>query len=439
MKKFYKENNDLIKLKKFFENLNLFEVDLWPIISPYLYTEIIKKKRSFFYRLSRILKFIFLNERFILRDPEKNKILASFFLRRKDHHQQFLENLKSFKKKEIMFLEGIVPENKIKYFLKRFNIEFIDFKKSIKVKRYFEKNFPLKKDLFYYFLLFRTLYEGKKINNFNKIIKKYSPKALISYNNAGSTEDNALTLLMKNRKKKTFSLQSWMFREYEKLDNTDCIFYDNYTSDYILVWGKNSADILKKHYPKNKILIVGNSKFGRIKKAKEKNHMKKGVVFLSNNAYEKSNLNLIKILNEISKKRKNTVFYLKLHPDNDRKKYLKLISKKNIILTEKFADNNNLFEKSDFIIVHNSTISSEVLRHQIPRLRFKDKHLFVDSENPQDLFENLEELEKLMEKLKNPRIYKKYLQKYKKLYSDNFFQSKLSPEDYIKKIIIDRI
>ena len=141
------------------------------------------------------------------------------------------------------------------------------------------------------------------------------------------------------------------------------------------------------------------------------------------------------IIEKFSEKSPNVKFYISLHPDLDRKKYEQRIKKSKIILWDDSKGKGAWLEqvkKSDFLVVHNTTMALESLKFQFPIFRYKDK-TFAKMIIPKRNFSNLKEFEKLISGLKGE---KNFAADYYKAYLHNFYQpeGRSIPENY-RKII----
>ena len=249
--------------------------------------------------------------------------------------------------------------------------------------------------------------------------QKYLPKAYISFCSSAFPEEGIMTLICKKNKIPTFTMQHG-FLSNEGF-SPFLIQRENVISDHWLLWGEKTKKILKEFVDESKLVLAGNPKYllKDIRKQKKFN-LKTIGVFLSVLGYEKSNKNLVKIINEISLKYPNLKFLIKMHPFDEYVNYLPLIKSKNIELLNKEKPPKETLEKSDLIIVHNSSVAMEALFYQIPILHYKDPFYHRLWKN-NDEFKGLKELENLFKKLKNKKNLDKWLKIYKKELKNNFY------------------
>jgi len=367
---------------------------------------------------------------------EPGKVLASYFMARKDHHLFFLDSLKSFNQEELNILDFY--EKKIKNPLKRSKISFPNLKLFFNILKKFKQR-KLKETLKdnYWLFVSKTYLRHKQIKQFKKIYKSYAPRGYISFCSSAFPEEAILTLLCNKDNIPTFSLQHGFYSYDAKKFASIFVQSENIISKYLLLWGQNSYDVQKKHIPEERLIIVGNPKYSNISERKIKEFSLKTITtFLSVTSHEKSNENLIKILNAFSKIHPAIKINLKIHPFDKTENYSKFITEKNISFADKETPIQELLNNSNLIITHYTTIELEALLYQIPILRYKDEGAlpFWDYK---DRFTNLKELENLLKKLENKENLKKQLNFYKNELAKNFyFEKDKSPSEvYYNKIM----
>jgi hypothetical protein len=98
-----------------------------------------------------------------------------------------------------------------------------------------------------------------------------------------------------------------------------------------------------------------------------------------------------------------------------------------------------MLQKSDFIILHNTSVAMEALNYKIPIFRYFDEDL-INLWNTEDKFSSLKEFEKLFEKMKNPKEHKKLIDFYEKEFQRNFFIPKnQNVQEHYYSIISNKI
>lgn len=434
-KNLWQEKIPYIKtLKEFFSKIEYQEINLWPIIANDVYTYYRNQDRKLLERLKLIIRFIFFRENLeIIKD--KRKILASYFMQRSDHHELMKSVINAFPKEEIFFLDAYEHKNKP---LKKYKFSIPNLILLFKIWLKFKRN-NLKKILGKYYRLFitRTYQRYKQIDYFKKFINELKPKGYIAFCSSVSGEETILTLFCKKKNIPSFTLQhgllsSSSFRDF----NPVIIQMENNVSDYLLLWGKSSYKLFQDYnIDKSKLLIVGNPKYIYSNNPPKKFLPKEATVFFSVTSNEKSNEEMLSIINDFSLEHPEVKFNLKLHPFDKAEKYDKGISSNNLNFVDKNVSVGELLEKSDFIIVHNSSVTYEALFYKIPILRFKDK-FFINFWNNPDTFSNLKELEKLFQGLKNKNILKRFMKFYDKELKGTFY---FHPKKSVSRIYYEKI
>ena len=168
----------------------------------------------------------------------------------------------------------------------------------------------------------------------------------------------------KNSGVKTITLQHGQYKviknEYIIGDNEA---YNNFISDYILLWGEKTKDeFLKAGISEDRLIVVGALKNKFYSKFTDllSNHF---CVSLDGEAYEQSNFAMINIANQISDKIAAN-YTIRFHPKNNKTKYIKATNKY-------YVDQNYNF--AYFQIIHMSSVIFEYLTKNIPIYVFYDE------------------------------------------------------------------
>jgi len=418
--------------KEFYSKINYKGINLWPIMAGEVYMfqsfPIKNKSEKFFF----ILKFLFTIDKFNIHG-RKGNIFVSYPDSREDHHTLLIKSIEKFPKKEITLLDNYNwKKNKSIFKYKfRFPNPILLFKiwkkfKKENIKKVFGKN--------YLYFLMRTYFRYKQIKILEKIYNKFNPKAHIAFCSQAFAEDTILTLLAKKNKKPTFTLEHGFIPNFSYFLPVSVIL-ENMISDFFLVWGKRNYDIEKKFIDQKKLLLAGNPKYILNEKVLKKFNPKIATFFFSVIGSEKSNINIIKILNNFSKKHPNIQFNMKLHPFDSIENYKQYINSKNIKFVDTGLSVKELLEKSDFVILHNTSVAQETLLYNLPIFRFKDNFTQKIWGNF-DTFKNEKEFENLFNNLKDKKFLLKHMRKYKMLLRNNFhFEKNKSPSQiYYEKI-----
>jgi len=424
----------LKKMKGFYSKMSYKGIPLWPIMATEIYTFYKNQEIGKFERILKEIKYLFVEEKYLIQG-EKGKTFVTYFMPRKDHHKLVFKTIEKFPKKEITLLD-CYNQKKQNPFL-RGSFKFPNLFLLFKIWNKFRKA-KVKKTLGKYYSLFltRTYSRHKEIKNFYKIYNKYSPKAHISFCSSSFAEETIFTLICKKHKIPTFTLQHGFFTDFEYF-TPPVLQMENNVADYLLVWGKTSYDIQKKYTEKSRILVVGNPKYSlRKNKIKKIFSPKIATIFLSVTQYPKSNEKIVRIVNEFAKKHPEIKFQIKIHPFDNVKNYEKIVSSKNIVFMKIESSVSEVLEKSDFAILHNTSISYEALLYNLPIFRFEDEFMAKVWEH-EDTFNDMPSLEKLFLKVKNPKMFKQYLSFYNNQLKETFYfhPTKSVPQVYYEKIM----
>lgn len=438
---FYNRIEKLKKLKEIFSNLKHKDIELWPSLAPSVYYyEQFRTFESFWGKIARIAKFLFFKEKFAV-GKEKGKILASILIDRKDHHALWEKMFSYFSEEEIQKVDAFRGGKRgWKSIISRFSLSFPNIFNIVSIYNYLRKTeFSDLVDgrLNRLYLTLLVYYQVKKINYWSKIIEELEPSAYIGYSSYRNNDETIITQLVKKQNKPTFTVQNYSISEF-KTFNYEAVTYENFISDYFLVWGESSKDVLSKFIPKSKIIVAGNPNYNNLFQLKKiKFNPKICSVFLSHRQFNSSNYSLVEIMNNFSKEHPEINVNISLHPDSNSEEFSKLIKEKNIHILPTILKKEEVLSESDFIILHNSSISIEGLKYQIPIFRFYDSST-LKKDLPELSFKNKEELERKFKEMFGLGKYQGYAKKARLAYERNFFQPKNStiPQNY-KKIIIN--
>lgn len=428
------------KMKEFYSKIDYEGINLWPIMAGDIYTH---------YYFSHIdkgeepntkekiligLKSLFFRDNFPIKG--KGKILISYFMPRQDHHELVGKAVSNFQKKDLTWIDAY-DYKKRKIFL-RGKIKFPNILLLFNIWNNFRKS-KLKKTLknYYWFYILKTYFRYNQIKELKKIIDKIDPKAYIAFCSSAFGEESILTLLCKKKGIPTFTLQHGFFHNSSDPFASVIVLNENTISDYHLIWGENSKNPLKKYLNPSSLIIVGNPKYKKVKiKPRKKFNPKKATIFFSVPGFNEGNRKLLKIVKEFIKNHPEIEFNVTVHPMNDMKIFSKEIKSKNVKFIGKEVLAQDLLEKSDFVILYNTTVTIEALNYKIPIFRYAGKD-FRDFWDTDDKFTNLKELEKIFSSTKNQKYYKKLMNFYDNELKETFyFDSKKDvPEVYRDKII----
>ncbi|HOI27474.1 MAG TPA: hypothetical protein PLN63_00600 [Paludibacteraceae bacterium] len=212
--------------------------------------------------------------------------------------------------------------------------------------------------------------------------------------------ENVMTQFFKLHGINTLSLIEGVCCVYKKNIPLDCIHYENFETDKLLVWGQYTYDeYVNWGIPKNNIVVAGYPKSYKIIGMKQSNTYKKCMVLLARDAYRSSNVSLLDILKESNT---DTEYCLKLHPGSDFKFYTDYAQKNGMVIIPKEVTVQSCLnnEKFDFAIAVNTSAYFDALIQGVPCLRFKDNS-FEITEDYDDFFHDKIEYEKVLNQLKS--------------------------------------
>ncbi len=358
--------------KEFYSKINYKGINLWPIMASEVYTYYENPEKEKLIKILSILKYLFTQDKFEIKG-DKNKIFVSYIMARKDHHVLMKKALEKFSKEELTWLDAY--SYKIKKPLLKYSYLIPNIFLLFKIHYLFKKNkFKELKGWMKWHFIARTYFRYNQIKQFQKIYTKYKPKAYIGFCSQAFPEETIFTLICKKNKIPTFTLQHGFVLEHKKFSPNTTLLENN-VSDYNLVWGIETEKIIKKHSKNTKTILVGNPKYAFTEKKDKKNfNPVQGSVFLSVIGHGNSNKNFMKVINDFALKNSKIIFNVKKHPFDDWENYKEIINSKNINLIANDEQIPKLLEKSDFVLLHNTTIAMEALLYQIPTIYFNDKN-----------------------------------------------------------------
>lgn len=318
------------------------------------------------YSMKCFIQAIFFKPKINYKNNGFNILISYNFLPEKRKDYAYIYNkLKSFINANEIFVER-------KFTLMTSLSNIIAFLKILK------KNFH-EKDIVFFDILrisslelyFNNVLNEVKKNNFNE-------KIYISFCDS-YLEENLITQFMKNHNIITATLQHGQYRFIkEGLETTDVEGYLNFVSDYIFVWGQATADeFIKANINYNRIIKVGALKefTNRNSNIIQNKDYKIFTLILNGETHAQSNIEMIKVANEISLKYK-IKYYIRPHPMNRLKKYIKYTNENYLGLIHSNTENN-----VDFSILHMTGVFVEMLSS---RLAF-----FVLKINTQKIYLNM--------------------------------------------------
>jgi hypothetical protein len=225
-----------------------------------------------------------------------------------------------------------------------------------------------------------------EIYSWKKFITKYQSKimrqkALITLFDANMYE-NILAQIFSSSKIFTATLQHGHFISSDTSNNIFNVAFEGFVSDYFLAWGdytKNEA--IKSGIRESKIIAVGCPKFikynysGSQKLKNNKNNF--GVILDGSNKSYYSNVQLLKIANNIAREKK-IQYVIRPHPSDDITKYERYLD---LDLLERVSDMGesiiNYSAAVNFSLVTGSSVYAELIYLKKPVLRYVGEE-FID-------------------------------------------------------------
>lgn len=231
----------------------------------------------------------------------------------------------------------------------------------------------------------------------------------------------------------SFNMQHGALYDFDKVEIPGAIL-DVMSTNYFLVWGRQSKRIADLYLPSSKSIICGNPKYTGINK-RGRSNIRVVSFFFDHLAYSKSNFLMENLISELSDL--DLVIKVKLHPSDKKERYKKI--EKKVFFYDNFEDVQVVIEESDACVVHNSTVSLDVLASGIPRLKFKDSELIDSGYNLGD-FSNRTEFVRLVSKLSHKKGYLDIMNMQEKEFEENFHQPiGMTIPEYYKRVIEEKI
>ncbi len=433
------------KLKDFYSKIEYRGVNLWAVMAGDVYTyyyfsHIDKEEEpNTKERILINLKSLFFKDRFPLKNPE-GKILISYFMPRKDHHELVKKAVSKFPEKDIIWIDAF--EYKQKNILLRGKIFFPDIFTLFNIWKKFRKT-GLKNILknYYWFYILKTYFRYNQIKEFKKIMGKIKPRIYISFCSSAFAEESILTLLCKKNKIPTFTLQHGFLPKPSDSFTSVIIQNENMVSDYFLLWGKYSYDIMKNYVDDSNLILAGNPKYELMKKEPKPHFIpKNATIFFSATGFNEGNFKLLEIAKKFIENHPEISFNITVHPMNDLNLFSKHLNYNNVKIIPKDITSQTLLKESDFVILYNTSVILEALNYKIPIFIYKGKKFLNFWNSNEDTFTSLKELEALFLKMKNGNEYKKILDFYDKELRKNFyFHHKKSVSEVYYEEIIEKV
>ena len=211
--------------------------------------------------------------------------------------------------------------------------------------------------------------------------------------------ETILTRYFQKKEIKTYSLQHGIDFIHRKRIELSSILYENFMTDFRMLWGKFTKDEFVEYgVDENSLIVAGYPRKINRPKIPEKINKKECLVFLGSYPYHDANIHLINVL----KKWEEAVnFEFKLHPRSERSKYEKIILENGWSLMDENQTLTDLFESNKYgwAIVVNSSAYYESYLYYIPCLRFNDGSFLDLADVKDDKFSNIQELKRCLDSI----------------------------------------
>lgn len=274
------------------------------------------------------------------------------------------------------------------------------------------------------------LYIALRINEHIEFIDRFTnevdinnSKLIITFCDAHQY-DNIVVQKCNHIGKKTLTLQHGQYIYQKENQNLHVLPYENFISDYMLVWGKATVDeLIKNDISQQRLLVTGCPKFinNEDNILKEKINNEVFGILLNNEQQRQSNYKLIELANKISNIT-GKKYIIKMHPSNNIEDYNLVIDK--LCVIEILDKNKSISEYAhmvEFSIVHTSSVYVELNCMNSPVFRYKDEDYLSMYDCDKDEFSSIEE----------------FLEKYNNLMDDyNSWQKHM---DTISKYFVNRV
>ncbi|WP_022818997.1 hypothetical protein [Fusobacterium russii] len=272
-----------------------------------------------------------------------------------------------------------------------------------------------------------------------KVLKKESPDLVITTNSP--RYEKAALIAAKNLGITSLSVEDLFGVEYKQLTLDIASFFGNV--NYNTIYGNYLcvlADEAKKNLnieKTNEIFITGNPIFDKTIKFFNKINgvenilsEKKTLCFLTQNYPEKIKIldNLIKIINK-----KDFNLIIKIHPNEDKEEYLKIVESLTRNKDKIFIETENLYEnilKSDIILTVDSTAALEAAILDKPIIARKNNQIPFQKINIGIEYDDVSQIDECIDKLIKNKIIRDRLKGGRSL-----FRPKELAGEKIKKIV----
>lgn len=238
--------------------------------------------------------------------------------------------------------------------------------------------------------------------------------------------DNLVAQFFIENKIKTATLQHAHFTYYDKgYENKNTVHYENFISNYILVWGKFTANEFSKKagIDRNRIIVAGPPKYINLKLPNkedalfQKNRNSFGLlldgdIFQGDSRSIKRNANLIKMSNLIAK-RLDLKYIIKFHPNNTLDDYKAVINPETVIgLYKNELSIRDYVNYVDFSILYKTGVYIELLMLLSPFFRLSERcNEFFDFKDIDDF------ILKYYKLLSNKKVWLSKIENTRKYYS----------------------
>lgn len=369
---------------------NIISIDLWSL-----------KGLNYINIIKEIVRNLFLESINISVENNKKNIenlLIYSTPNRKDHKHSFDEVCSCIEDKSICIIERTKSINIGKIFHIKKIIE--NYKRLEKIDINLYRIFIALKITYYQDIAYKLL---KKIENieFNNLITYFD----------GCQIENMIVQL--KREKVSITLQHGQYIYQSHNQNVNVIQYENFISDYMVVWGQATVDELNKYgINKNKLLVTGSPKFINNENCIIQERVSNDIfgILLNNEAQSESNYGLIKLANKISKQL-GKKYIIKMHPSNNIEDYNSIIDKS--CLLEILDKNKSVLEYGkmvEFSIVNTSSVYVELNCINSPVFRYKDENYLSMYDCDKDEFTSIDEfLEKYNTLINDYDSWKKHM------------------------------
>lgn len=372
-----RSNNKICLISPLETTIDIYKNVKYKILSKGIYFDyvIFDTKNKFFKNFLRIEYYLYLIKKLIKR--QKSIYIG-----------QFLEFTDIF----LIIKEYLKKRNK----LKKINTNCLKYRNII-LKTEIKKFLNL-----YIYIYLLVIIESIII--IRRLIKQYEI-ILYTYNDEPLLE---ILFVIPKKNKKIVSLQ------YE-LIYPGCVYYFNNNKQNIeLVWNEYSKKILVDfyNYPKNKVFVIGNIRFEKIKKKRNNKNKKLNVVFTTQDAFPEVLDMFLSTIKKVNNPYLN--YIIKPHPGENMKDIYKKIktTNKTKIVTKPI---NRVLEFTDILISYTSTTLLEAIYNKIPCIvinpykttpyRIPIYNYIPYFKNEKKLLKFLNELDmKKLKKIKIPRI-----------------------------------